>query len=589
MKYPDAGINPAKSGLTARAGLYFNAGLHDKGDGFNLQDLDPYLLFDAETSMLGNLENPTLDLDPATPDTLDVITATRAGIATYTAADGQIVVADPNTVRVDHVQGEELTPTKYQRVRYTDIESNWNPFLGSTVEGDGLNGYSSYIFTSSGSYARPQTAVSTEDGQVYTGSFWARRVSGSGALLGWHQFSATGNATAALSVTNDWAFYSFQFLGKSGGGDINFGLAVEDSGDVVEIAMPQVEEGTTATDFVPNTTGSPKFIASATYGPRVPMMLIEPSSENLWGWSEGTISDYSTNAVLYGEGYLSDDTTSRNGLSNWIHFAPSSDTVVGFRIPVSVASGPTMILSFYVIMDDGSKPRVGTSSTGSDTDFAILLQGSSSAGVYGGVEHIGGDLYRVWAYRTFTATSNGQYIYRYPEHSGKGFKVSGVMLEESPLPTSYIPTSGSAETRQADNLVIDGTAFSDFYNGSEGTFYIESQVRDVTPEIYFLRGDATTQRFLYSNNNTESLNSWDGTTGLSLGTITDNQLFRAAISYISGSEKNASLNGSADSTALQNTNWDAPTELRIGRLGTQGQINGHIKRLIYWPTHSSNL
>ena len=50
--------------------------------------LDPYLFFDAATSMVGTLENPTLDLDPATPSTLDVITATRAGIATYTDPEG---------------------------------------------------------------------------------------------------------------------------------------------------------------------------------------------------------------------------------------------------------------------------------------------------------------------------------------------------------------------------------------------------------------------------------------------------------------------------------------------------------------------
>ena len=57
---------------------------------FSPLDLDPYLLFDTQSSMIGTLENPTLDLDPANPDTLDVITASRAGVATYTDADGLI-------------------------------------------------------------------------------------------------------------------------------------------------------------------------------------------------------------------------------------------------------------------------------------------------------------------------------------------------------------------------------------------------------------------------------------------------------------------------------------------------------------------
>jgi len=51
---------------------------------FNPLSLDPYLLFDSETSMKGTLEAFTLDLDPSVPSTLDVITATRSGVATFT-------------------------------------------------------------------------------------------------------------------------------------------------------------------------------------------------------------------------------------------------------------------------------------------------------------------------------------------------------------------------------------------------------------------------------------------------------------------------------------------------------------------------
>jgi len=72
---------------------------------FHPNELDPYLLFDARDSMIGTLENPTLDLDPSKPDTLNVITATRAGTATYTDSSGIIQVASPDTVRVDHVDG----------------------------------------------------------------------------------------------------------------------------------------------------------------------------------------------------------------------------------------------------------------------------------------------------------------------------------------------------------------------------------------------------------------------------------------------------------------------------------------------------
>ena len=101
LQRPDPGIDAAKSGLHGKAGIFFNAGLFSKGGGFNPLDLDPYLLFDARTSMIGTLENPTLDLDPSKQDTLDVITATRACVATYTDVNGLIASAPANTVRVD--------------------------------------------------------------------------------------------------------------------------------------------------------------------------------------------------------------------------------------------------------------------------------------------------------------------------------------------------------------------------------------------------------------------------------------------------------------------------------------------------------
>ena len=93
------------------------------GGSFSPFALDPYLLFDARDSMVGTLENPTLDLNPALPETLDVITATRAGIATYTDPDGNIATASADTVRVDYTQGAELTPTKFQNIGYTDFSS----------------------------------------------------------------------------------------------------------------------------------------------------------------------------------------------------------------------------------------------------------------------------------------------------------------------------------------------------------------------------------------------------------------------------------------------------------------------------------
>ena len=56
-----AGIGTGRAGLQAASGLFSSAGLFQKGvKSFHPNDLDPYLLFDSETSMIGTLENPTL-------------------------------------------------------------------------------------------------------------------------------------------------------------------------------------------------------------------------------------------------------------------------------------------------------------------------------------------------------------------------------------------------------------------------------------------------------------------------------------------------------------------------------------------------
>ena len=182
-------------GLTDGVGLTDRAGLYKFGT-FDPLRLNPYLLFDAATSMIGTLENPTLDLDPANPETLDVITATRAGIATYTDPDGNIATASADTVRVDYTQGAELTPTVFQRVGYTDFSNTSYPFGwrtdGTFVEGDGYEGQPSGIFTAQSSWQYIACGIPTTAGVTYTGSIWVRRISGNETLVVHHANSATG-------------------------------------------------------------------------------------------------------------------------------------------------------------------------------------------------------------------------------------------------------------------------------------------------------------------------------------------------------------------------------------------------------------
>ena len=564
----------------------YNAGLRYIGDGvFTVDPLsfNPYFYIDAASSMLGVLESPSLDLNPAVPSTLDIITATRAGTATYTDASGNIQTASPNTVRVDHPQGAQLTSTKFQHVGNTDF-SDWTAASSTTLtDGSGYAGQPSKIFEASGGTHRTfrTPTFATTAGTTYTGSILIRRVSGTGDIQINHQYSAQGNLTNITSdISEDWTRVEVNFTGHASSGDMWFGIWVNVQGDSVEIAMPQVEEGTTASDFVANTTGSRKLIAAATYAPRVPMILVEPAATNLIENSE----DFSESLYIRDGGVTI-------GTTNHVSPAGSEDATKievtdSGRLYTNLTSA-TYATSLYL--------KSGTFSHFKIAGNNLDLQSQTFAG--GTVEFVGDGWYRI----SFTSTSARSFqVQAYPDanyatHTDSGdYFIWGAQAETGTVATSYIPTSGSTVTRAADDLVIDGSDFTNFYNQSEGTIYIEYEPRvlgTTNTALEFSDGTADNRIFslvasayhCYIKDGGVAQAVLDG------GTVTAGDLIRLAFSYEVNNTQ-ASLDGGA---VVSDMSASIPTVDRL-ILGNQTVantrlLNGHIKRLLYWPHHSDNI
>ena len=581
--------------------------------------LDPYLFFDAATSMVGTLENPTLDLDPATPSTLDVITATRAGIATYTDPDGNIATASADTVRVDYTQGAELTPTKFQNIGQTEFDQ-WTSenatITANVVDSPFGNQDASKLVATSTSQRQGITIVTSASdslvASVYAkkGEYDVLQITDARNGSYFVNFDLTNGAVGSFggvigeiqNIGNGW----FRCISKftSSLALIRLRLSIAQSStqarlvnfagngtDGLYIYGPQLEEGTTASSFVENTTGSPKFITGATYGPRVPMILVEPSATNLLPYSEDFSnagwSKYGSVVVTPAFADSPDGTTSGSKIIG----IEGTDGDGGLSELVSASASTTYTFSAYFKAssdsDVGKKVRIRMKRNGGAIVVASQQVTLSSEWVRHSVTMTTlSDNTGVWC--TFTKEVSLPIEDRADE-----CLLWGAQVETGSVATSYIPVlSGSPVTRAADDLVISGSDFSDFYNQSEGTFYCEFQTKDANTAYYILNSQSEQARFFYSNNNTNTINSFDGTTATALTGLQDNTLCRVALS-IKASEFKASKDGSSEAVAAHNGNiLTVPTELRIGKSPYSSlslNLNGHIKRVIYWPYHSDSL
>lgn len=162
-------------------------------------------------------------------------------------------------------------------------------------------------------------------------------------------------------------------------------------------------------------------------------------------------------------------------------------------------------------------------------------------------------------------------------------------LEAGAFATSYIPTTTTALTRNADVATMTGTNFSDWFNASEGTFVFNAQ--NPAAAAFFFAGSAS--------DGTVNNQLRVGTNGTGLGTVFRSYVGGAVQCDLSsaitlGSEYTAcaayrlndfafSTNGGATTT---DTSGSVPTvnQLRLGSAGSGLTIlNGHLKQVLYYP------
>lgn len=162
--------------------------------------------------------------------------------------------------------------------------------------------------------------------------------------------------------------------------------------------------------------------------------------------------------------------------------------------------------------------------------------------------------------------------------------VYGAQLESGTFPTSYIPTSGSTVTRNADVATINVSEFE--YSQNEGTVVVDFIPTDHPSSTYnqLIVSDGGSKRWVYFNDTaTYSVAGFDGTNQIAItGVLAP---IKAAIG-LSSTQGSIAANGdaSANSTDVaHNGNILTSTSFDIAANTTT-----HIKSVQYYPLRLTN-
>lgn len=198
--------------------------------------------------------------------------------------------------------------------------------------------------------------------------------------------------------------------------------------------------------------------------------------------------------------------------------------------------------------------------------------------------------YRYDLYVLPDSYAGGIFTVSWAGDGSKGLAVYGAQLEAGAAASSYIPTTTSGQTRNADAVSMTGTNFSDWWaatNGGAVAQYIPSTVSGTRPVLQFddttadniiaLRGNAANPE-LYIKATTDQAQ-------IDAGTIAANTTYRLAGAW-NTNDCGAAINGGA---AVTDTSVTVPTVTQA-RLGTDGTnyLNGWLQTVRYWPQRLLN-
>lgn len=170
--------------------------------------------------------------------------------------------------------------------------------------------------------------------------------------------------------------------------------------------------------------------------------------------------------------------------------------------------------------------------------------------------------------------------------SGDEVDIYNSQLELGAFATSDIFTDGATVTRPADSASITGTDFSDWYNASEGTVYVDADLSNASGTDYLvqLASPTVTQGISYwVNNDPTDARFWVGAANIVISGSQPLGAFKVAFAFNDG-DNGVSWNGSTANTSASTP----PTDCDELVFSANGNSVLHIKDIRFYPTRLSN-
>ena len=166
--------------------------------------------------------------------------------------------------------------------------------------------------------------------------------------------------------------------------------------------------------------------------------------------------------------------------------------------------------------------------------------------------------------------------------------------ETGAFATSYIPTTTTSLTRNADVVTMTGTNFSDWYNASEGTFaalFSSNNTLGNGVEVRAASGNTDFIRLARSNATAYVRVFSGGVEQVSLLPAITGSSWSTGVNVAAAYKLNnfaASASGTAPGTDNSGAVPVSPTNMFIGTSNAGAYINGHMKKISYWPQRLIN-